>query len=269
MLKRTNWGYACNPNMAAVLMVGLGCEGFQIERMKEAYGVAESDVFRTLTIQETGGTRKAVAAGIDALKIMLPIANKAVRETVPASELMLALQCGGSDGYSGITANPGAGRRRRPAGRAWRHRHPVRDAGDLWRRASADAPRRDARGRREARRHHQLVGGLYRPRPDGHEQQPLARQQGGRADHHPGKVAGRGRQGRHHDAGGGLSLCRAGEGEGLRLHGHARLRPGLGDGAGGGRRQHPRLHHRPRLGLWLQADAVDQARHQHADLREA
>jgi altronate hydrolase len=45
--------------------------------MKDAYGVEESDVFRTLTIQETGGTKKAVAAGIDALKIMLPIANRA------------------------------------------------------------------------------------------------------------------------------------------------------------------------------------------------
>lgn len=109
VLKRTTWGYACNPNMAAVLVVGLGCEGFQIKRMKDAYGVEESDVFRTLTIQETGGTKKAVAAGIDALKIMLPIANRAVRETVPASELMLALQCGGSDGYSGITANPALG----------------------------------------------------------------------------------------------------------------------------------------------------------------
>ncbi|MFC5391510.1 UxaA family hydrolase [Bosea vestrisii] len=109
VLKRTTWGYACNPNMAAVLVVGLGCEGFQIKRMKEAYGVEESDIFRTMTIQETGGTKKSVAAGVEALKTMLPIANRVSRETVPASELMLALQCGGSDGYSGITANPALG----------------------------------------------------------------------------------------------------------------------------------------------------------------
>ncbi|MBA4224732.1 MAG: galactonate dehydratase, partial [Methylobacterium sp.] len=109
VLKRTTWGYACNPNMAAVLVVGLGCEGFQIKRMKEAYGVEESDIFRTMTIQETGGTKKSVAAGVEALKTMLPIANCVSRETVPASELMLALQCGGSDGYSGITANPALG----------------------------------------------------------------------------------------------------------------------------------------------------------------
>ena len=109
VLKRTTWGYACNPNMAGVLVVGLGCEGFQISRMKQAYGVQESDVFRTMTIQETGGTKKTIAAGVDAIRTMLPIAAKAQRETVSASELMLALQCGGSDGYSGITANVALG----------------------------------------------------------------------------------------------------------------------------------------------------------------
>jgi altronate hydrolase len=110
VLKRTTWGYACNPNMAAVLVVGLGCEGFQIAKMKEAYGLSESDVFRTMTIQDVGGTRKTVAAGVEAVRGMLAIANARSRETAPASELMLALQCGGSDGYSGITANPALGR---------------------------------------------------------------------------------------------------------------------------------------------------------------
>ncbi len=109
VLKRTQWGYATNPNMAGVVMVGLGCEGFQIGRWKEAYNITESDMFRTMTIQEVGGTKKTVAAGVEAIKTMLPIANRARRETVPASEIMLALQCGGSDGYSGITANPALG----------------------------------------------------------------------------------------------------------------------------------------------------------------
>jgi len=109
VLKRTTWGYATNPNMAGVVVVGLGCEGFQIARMKDAYGIVESDTFRTLTIQETGGTRKTIAAGVEAVRTMLPVAGKARRETVPASELMLALQCGGSDGYSGITANVALG----------------------------------------------------------------------------------------------------------------------------------------------------------------
>jgi altronate hydrolase len=109
VLKRTQWGYASNPNMGGVVMVGLGCEGFQIGRWKEAYGIAESDTFRSLTIQETGGTRKTVAAGAEMIRQMLPVVNAARRETIPASELVLALQCGGSDGYSGMTANPALG----------------------------------------------------------------------------------------------------------------------------------------------------------------
>jgi altronate hydrolase len=109
VLKRTQWGYAANPNMGAVLMVGLGCETFQIARWKQAYNIAESNTFRSLTIQDTGGTQKAVEAGLAAVRDMLPAVNAAHRETAPASELMLALQCGGSDGYSGITANPALG----------------------------------------------------------------------------------------------------------------------------------------------------------------
>lgn len=109
ILKRTQWGYASNPNIAGVLMVGLGCEVFQITRWKEIYGIQESESFRTMTIQDVGGTRKTVEAGVAAIADMIPVASKARRETVPASELMLALQCGGSDGYSGITANPALG----------------------------------------------------------------------------------------------------------------------------------------------------------------
>ncbi|WP_320199696.1 UxaA family hydrolase [Agrobacterium sp. rho-13.3] len=109
ILKRTQWGYASNPNIAAVLMVGLGCEAFQINPWKDAYGINEGENFRTMTIQDIGGTRKTIAAGVEVIKDMLTVANKARRETVPASELVLALQCGGSDGYSGITANPALG----------------------------------------------------------------------------------------------------------------------------------------------------------------
>ncbi|MBV8183662.1 MAG: altronate dehydratase [Hyphomicrobiales bacterium] len=109
ILKRTQWGYATNPNIAGVVMVGLGCEGFQIGRWKDASGIVESDTFRSFTIQGTGGTRKTVAAGVEAIKAMLPIAAKAKRETILASQLVLALQCGGSDGYSGVTANAALG----------------------------------------------------------------------------------------------------------------------------------------------------------------
>ena len=109
LLARTQWGYAGNPNMGGVVMIGLGCEVFQIGRMKDDYRIVEGDLFQSMTIQATGGTRKTVEAGVERVKAMLPILNRSKRETLPASELMLALQCGGSDGYSGITANPALG----------------------------------------------------------------------------------------------------------------------------------------------------------------
>jgi altronate hydrolase len=109
ILKRTQWGYTSNPNLGAALLVGLGCEVFQIGRMKEMYGIAESETFQTMTIQERGGTRKMIEWGVEKVKEMLPIAAAARRETFDASHLTLALQCGGSDGYSGITANPALG----------------------------------------------------------------------------------------------------------------------------------------------------------------
>jgi altronate hydrolase len=109
LLRRTQWGYATHPNLGGALMVGLGCEVFQIGRMKDDYGLVEGDHFQTMTIQATGGTRKTIEEGVERIKTMLPIAARAKRETRPASEIMLALQCGGSDGYSGITANPALG----------------------------------------------------------------------------------------------------------------------------------------------------------------
>jgi arabinonate dehydratase len=110
VLQRTQMGYATHPNLGAALMVGLGCETFQIERLKNEYGLVEGDHFQSMTIQATGGTRKTVERGVAMIKEMLPKAAAVKRETVPVSELMLALQCGGSDGYSGITANPALGR---------------------------------------------------------------------------------------------------------------------------------------------------------------
>ncbi|APH70314.1 UxaA family hydrolase [Aquibium oceanicum] len=109
LLKRTQWGYSANPNLGGVLLVGLGCEVFQIGRMKQLYGIEESETFRTMTIQESGGTRKTIEQGLERIREMVAAANAATRETIPVSELTLALQCGGSDGYSGITANPALG----------------------------------------------------------------------------------------------------------------------------------------------------------------
>ncbi len=109
LFERTLWGYAAHPNLAGVLIVGLGCEVFQIPRLKETYGLTEGAAFKTMTIQGAGGTRRAIEDGVAAIRDMLADANAVRREPAPASELTLALQCGGSDGYSGITANPALG----------------------------------------------------------------------------------------------------------------------------------------------------------------
>lgn len=108
-LTRTIAGYARHPNVGGVLMVGLGCETNQIPAILKREGLAESDRLHTMTIQAIGGTRKTIEAGIERVKAMMPIVGAAQRRQVPASALMLALECGGSDGYSGISANPGLG----------------------------------------------------------------------------------------------------------------------------------------------------------------
>ena len=109
LLKRTLWGTAGNPNFGGVLLVGLGCEVLQIGRMKADYGLDEGETFQAFTIQDTGGTRRAIEEGLRRLEAMLPTVDAARRTTVPASELTLGLQCGGSDGWSGVTCNPALG----------------------------------------------------------------------------------------------------------------------------------------------------------------
>ncbi len=108
-LQRVMWGFAKHPNHAAVLMVGLGCEMNQIDWLLDAYGLKQSPTFQTMNIQNVAGLRRTVEMGINKIKKMLPIANEARRSEAPASELMVALQCGGSDAWSGVTANPALG----------------------------------------------------------------------------------------------------------------------------------------------------------------
>jgi altronate hydrolase len=109
ILKRTLWGTAANANFGAVLLVGLGCETMPVDRLKQEYGIADGDAFQSYTIQDVGGTKKAIAEGLERLKAMLPRVNAARRTEVPASELVLGLQCGGSDAWSGVTSNPALG----------------------------------------------------------------------------------------------------------------------------------------------------------------
>ncbi len=109
VLRRTLGGYARHANFAAVLVVGLGCETNQIQGLMAQEGLAEGAQLLTFNIQDTGGTAKTVAYGVAMVKSLLPDANRVQREPVLASHLIVGLQCGGSDGYSGISANPALG----------------------------------------------------------------------------------------------------------------------------------------------------------------
>ena len=109
VLRRTLGGYARHANFAGVLVVGLGCETNQIQGLIAQEGLAEGANLVTFNIQDTGGTAKTVARGVELVKSMLPAANRVQRVPVPASHLVVGLQCGGSDGYSGISANPALG----------------------------------------------------------------------------------------------------------------------------------------------------------------
>lgn len=107
LLRRTLAGFARHANFSHVIAIGLGCEVNQLGGLLEEQHLAGR--LRNMNIQEMGGTRKTVAAGIDFVKEVLAEANQVQRVPVAASELKVALQCGGSDGYSGITANPSLG----------------------------------------------------------------------------------------------------------------------------------------------------------------
>ncbi|WER48563.1 altronate dehydratase family protein [Cupriavidus sp. WKF15] len=109
VLRRTLAGYARHPNLAGVLIVGLGCERNQVAGLVESQGLEPGAAMQTLVMQDTGGTRETIQAGIRAVESMLPAANLAVRRRVSASHLKIGLECGGSDGFSGISANPALG----------------------------------------------------------------------------------------------------------------------------------------------------------------
>ena len=109
VLRRTLGGYARHANFAAVLVVGLGCETNQIQGLVAQEGLAEGAKLATFNIQDSGGTARTVARGIELVRQMLPEANRVQRVPVPAKHLVVGLQCGGSDGYSGISANPALG----------------------------------------------------------------------------------------------------------------------------------------------------------------
>jgi altronate hydrolase len=109
LLRRTLGGYARHPNFAAVLVIGLGCERNQLAGLMAQEGLQANDRLHTFVMQEAGGTRKTIEAAVAAVQALLPKANDVRRVSVPARRLKVGLQCGGSDGFSSITANPALG----------------------------------------------------------------------------------------------------------------------------------------------------------------
>lgn len=109
MLRRTLGGYAKHPSFSGVLLVGLGCEDNQIDQLVDEEQLVLGDGLRKLVMQETGGTRTSIGRGIELVEAMLEQATKAQRQPLPVSEITVGLQCGGSDSFSGISANPALG----------------------------------------------------------------------------------------------------------------------------------------------------------------
>jgi altronate hydrolase len=109
VLRRTIAGYARHPNLAGALIVGLGCERNQVADLVSSQGLREGSLMRTMVMQDIGGTRQTIEAGIAMVQEMLPVANAVTRQRVSASHIKVGLECGGSDGFSSITANPALG----------------------------------------------------------------------------------------------------------------------------------------------------------------
>ncbi len=105
---RTLSGLVKNPNVAAALLVGLGCEFLKAPGIAEA-GAATGKTVESLVIQESGGSRKATLKGVEKVAAMLEEASDMEREECDWSELVVGLECGGSDAMSGVTANPMVG----------------------------------------------------------------------------------------------------------------------------------------------------------------
>jgi altronate hydrolase len=112
-LDRTLAGFARHPNVAAYILVGLGCETGQAihliegERLLQLNGSGKQPL--VITVQECGGIRKTVERGVKAITELLPRVNEARRVSLPADKIILGTNCGGSDGNSGVTANPALG----------------------------------------------------------------------------------------------------------------------------------------------------------------
>ena len=110
LLQRALAGYARNPNFGGIVLVGLGCEANHLDCLLENMHLEKSPFLKTISIQNAGGTTETVRQGVEAIQAMLPEVNRVQRSPVSARHIVLGLECGGSDGYSGISANPALGK---------------------------------------------------------------------------------------------------------------------------------------------------------------
>ncbi|MGD8900845.1 MAG: altronate dehydratase family protein [Desulfobacterales bacterium] len=110
LLQRSLAGYARNPNFGGIVFVGLGCEVNYLDCLLGNMNLGKGPFLKTVNIQHTGGTTKTVRRGVEAVRDMLPEVSHIERRPVSAAHIMLGLECGGSDGYSGISANPALGK---------------------------------------------------------------------------------------------------------------------------------------------------------------
>ncbi|MGI9156690.1 MAG: UxaA family hydrolase [Marmoricola sp.] len=109
VLRRTLAGYAEHPNFGGLVVVGLGCEVNEIGALTREFDLPDSVSVASVNIQDLGGTRQTTERGTGLVRELLPDLDKVRREPVPVSRLVLGLNCGGSDGWSGVTANPALG----------------------------------------------------------------------------------------------------------------------------------------------------------------
>ena len=110
LLRRTLAGYIRHPNMAGALVCSLGCERNNLARFFEEQSLATGKMLKTVTMQQAGGTAAAIEEGKALIRAMLPEANQVTREPCSAEHIVVGLQCGGSDGFSGLSANPALGK---------------------------------------------------------------------------------------------------------------------------------------------------------------
>ena len=113
VMLRTLSNYADHPNVGGVILMDLGCEKTNLSKVEQYLLKRDKNFDKPVAkigIQEVGGTEAAIAQGLKEVERMLPEVNRIAREEAPVSELILGVKCGGSDGFSGISANPSLGR---------------------------------------------------------------------------------------------------------------------------------------------------------------